>query len=62
MTRFAVRAIFLALKGTAFLLGGLLFGVLPLVVVAAFKVVKVAVKVTIWTFGAVLVLMLGRTA
>jgi len=40
MTRFAFRAIFLALKGTAFLLGGLLFGALPLLLVIACKVLK----------------------
>lgn len=48
MTRFAVRAIFLAIKGTAFLIGGFLFGALPLLVVIAYKVAKGGAKVTMW--------------
>ena len=53
MTRFAFRAIFLALKGTAFLLGGLLFGALPLLVVICLKVIKWSAKASVWTIGAV---------
>lgn len=62
MTRFAFRTILLAIKGVAFLLGGLLFGALPLLVVIAYKVAKGGAKVTLWTIGAVIVLMLGRSA
>ena len=40
MTRFAFRATFLALKGTAFLLGGLLFGALPLLAIVLWKILK----------------------
>lgn len=54
MTRFAVRAICLALKGTAFLLGGFLFGALPLLIVIAWKCLKGGVKVTMWTIGVVI--------
>ena len=62
MTRFAVRTIAAIFKGLAYLLGALLFGALPLLAVAAYKVAKGGVKVTVWTFGAVIVLMLGRSA
>lgn len=62
MTYLTVRTIGAILKGLAYLLGGLLFGALPLLVVVAFKVAKGGAKVTMWTFGAVIVLMLGRTA
>ena len=64
MTRFAFRAIFLALKGTAFLLGGLLFGALPLLVVVACKVLKGGAKVTMWTLGVVITgaLLIVRSA
>lgn len=57
MTRFAVRTIGAFLKGLAYLAVGFLFGILPLLVVAAFKVAKGGVKVTMWTIG-VIVLML----
>lgn len=40
MTRFAFRAIFLAIKGVAFLLGGLLFGALPLLAIVLWKILK----------------------
>lgn len=40
MTRFAFRAIFLAIKGVACLIGGLLFGALPLLAIAACKILK----------------------
>ena len=52
MTRFAFRAAALAIKGVACLIGGLLFGVLPLLVVVAYKVLKGGVKATLWTLGA----------
>ena len=48
MTRFAFRAAALIIKGLACLIGGLLFGVLPLLVVIAYKVAKGGVKVTMW--------------
>lgn len=62
MTRFAVRTIAAILKGVGYLLGGFLFGALPLLAVIAWKVAKGGAKVTMWTFGAVIVLMLGRVA
>ena len=40
MTRFAFRAAALAIKGVACLIGGLLFGALPLLVVALWKILK----------------------
>ena len=52
MTRFAFRAAALIIKGLGCLIGGLLFGVLPLLVVIAYKVAKGGVKVTMWTLGA----------
>lgn len=54
MTRFAFRATFLAIKGVACLIGGLLFGALPLLIVIAWKCLKGGVKVTMWTIGAAL--------
>ena len=58
MTRLTVRTAAVILKGLAYLLGGLLFGALPLLVVAAWKVARVvaiaAWKVTLWMVGAVL--------
>lgn len=50
MTRFAFRATFLAIKGVAFLLGGLLFGALPLLAIVLWKILKGGVKVTMWMF------------
>ena len=44
------RTIILAIKGVAFLLGGLLFGALPLLAIVAYKVLKGGVKVTMWMF------------
>lgn len=61
MTRFTVRTASAILKGLAYLLGGFLFGVLPLLVVIAYKCLKGGTKVTMWTFGAVIVLI-GRVA
>ena len=58
MTRFAVRTASAILKGLYYLLGGFLFGVLPLLAIVAYKVAKGGAKVTMWTFGAVI----GRTA
>ena len=40
MTRFAFRATFLAIKGVACLIGGLLFGALPLLAIVLWKVLK----------------------
>ena len=40
MTRFAFRAAALAIKGVACLIGGLLFGALPLLVVALWQILK----------------------
>ena len=62
MTRFAFRTILLAIKGVAFLLGGLLFGALPLLAIVLWKILRGGVKVTMWTIGAVIVLMFGRAA
>ena len=61
MTRFAFRTIAAIAKGLCYLAGGFLFGILPLLVVAAYKVAKGGVKVTMWTFGAVIALI-GRSA
>lgn len=65
MTRYTIHTAAAILKGLAYLLGGLLFGALPLLVVILWKVFKggtvAAYKVTLWTIGAVVVLMLGRT-
>ncbi len=58
MAYLTVRTAAAILKGLAYLLGGLLFGVLPLLVVVAYKVLKGGAKVTMWTFGAVI----GRVA
>ena len=52
MTRFAFRAAALILKGLACLIGGLLFGVLPLLAIVLWKILKGGVKVTMWTLGA----------
>lgn len=60
-TRFAVRTIGAFFKGLAYLLGGLLFGALPLLAIIAWKVLKGGAKVTLWTFAAVIVLI-GRAA
>ena len=64
MTRFAFRAAALAIKGVACLIGGLLFGALPLLVVIAYKVLKGGVKVTMWTIGVVITgaLLIVRSA
>ena len=40
MTRFAFRAIFLAIKGVACLIGGLLFGALPLLAIVLWKILR----------------------
>lgn len=64
MTRFAFRATFLAIKGVAFLLGGLLFGALPLLAIVLWKILKGGVKVTMWTLGVVITgaLLIVRSA
>ena len=57
MTHLTVRTILATLKGVAYLMGGFLFGLLPLLIVLLWKVVKgstiVGWKVTLWTIGAV---------
>lgn len=54
MTRFAFRATFLAIKGVACLIGGLLFGALPLLAIVLWKILRGGVKVTMWTLGVVI--------
>ncbi len=58
MTYLAVRTIGAILKGAAYLLSGLLFGALPLLVVILWKVLKggtvAAYKVTLWAIGAII--------
>ena len=64
MTRFAFRAAALAIKGVACLAVGFLFGILPLLVVALWKILKGGVKVTMWTLGVVITgaLLIVRSA
>lgn len=54
MTYLAVRTAAAILKGLYYLLGGLLFGALPLLAIIAWKCLKGGAKVTMWTFGAVI--------
>ena len=58
MSNLIGRTIIAAFKGTAYLLGGFLFGLLPLLIVLLWKVLKgstiVGWKVTLWTIGAVI--------
>lgn len=65
MTYIAIRTIVAILKGLAYLLGGFLFGLLPLLIVLAWKILKGGTiatwKVTTWMVGtalAVIVLVL----
>ena len=55
MIYLTIRTIGAILKGAAYLIGGLLFGLLPLLLVILWKIVKggtVATwKVTTWTLG-----------
>lgn len=57
MTYLAVRTIGATLKGLAYLLGGLLFGALPLLAIIAYKCLKggtiAAWKVVAWLLGTV---------
>ncbi len=58
MSNLIGRTILAAFKGSAYLLGGFLFGLLPLLIVLLWKVLKgttiVGWKVTLWTIGAVI--------
>ena len=58
MSNLIGRTILATLKGSAYLLGGLLFGLLPLLIVLIWKACKGAAivgwKVTLWTIGAVI--------
>ena len=58
MSNLIGRTIVATLKGSAYLLGGFLFGLLPLLIVLLWKVCKgsaiVGWKVTLWTIGAVI--------
>ena len=58
MTHLIGRTILATLKGSAYLLGGFLFGLLPLLIVLLWKILKgttiVGWKVTLWTIGAVI--------
>lgn len=64
MTRFAFRTIGAILKGLAYLLGGLLFGALPLLAIVLWKILRGGVKVTMWTLGVVIAgaLLIVRSA
>ena len=58
MSNLIGRTILATLKGSAYLLGGFLFGLLPLLIVLLWKILKgttiVGWKVTCWTIGAVI--------
>ena len=58
MSNLIGRTILATLKGSAYLLGGLLFGLLPLLIVLLWKILKgstiVGWKVTVWTIGAII--------
>lgn len=58
MSNLIGRTILATLKGSAYLLGGFLFGLLPLLIVLLWKVTKGATivgwKVTLWAIGAVI--------
>ena len=58
MSNLIGRTILATLKGVAFLLGGFFFGLLPLLIVLLWKILKgsaiVGWKVTLWTIGAVI--------
>lgn len=57
MSNLIGRTIIATLKGSAYLLGGFLFGLLPLLIVLLWKILKgstiVGWKVTLWTIGAI---------
>ena len=46
------RTIGAIIKGLACLIGGLLFGALPLLAIVLWKILRGGVKVTMWTLGA----------
>lgn len=48
------RTIGAILKGLAYLLGGLLFGALPLLAIVLWKILRSGIKVTMWTIGVVI--------
>ena len=58
MSNLIGRTIIAAFKGTAYLVGGFLFGLLPLLIVLLWKVLKgttiVGWKVTLWAIGAII--------
>lgn len=58
MTNLIGRTIIATFKGSAYLIGGFLFGLLPLLIVLLWKVLKgstiVGWKVTLWTIGAII--------
>ena len=58
MSNLIGRTILATLKGSAYLLGGFLFGLLPLLIVLLWKILKgstiVGWKITLWTIGAIL--------
>ena len=58
MSNLIGRTILATLKGSAYLIGGFLFGLLPLLIVLLWKILKgstiVGWKITLWTIGAVI--------
>lgn len=56
MSNLIGRTIIATLKGSAYLLGGFFFGLLPLLIVLLWKILKgstiVGWKITLWTIGA----------
>ena len=58
MSNLIGRTIVATLKGAAYLLGGFLFGLLPLLIVLVWKACKGATiagwKITLWTIGALI--------
>ena len=54
MSNLIGRTILATLKGSAYLLGGFLFGVLPLLVVLLVKSARWSWKATVWLLGAIL--------
>lgn len=58
MSNLIGRTIIAAFKGSAYLVGGFLFGLLPLLIVLLWKVLKgttiVGWKVTLWAIGAII--------
>ena len=58
MSNLIGRTILATLKGSAYLVGGFLFGLLPLLIVLLWKILKgstiVGWKITLWTIGAII--------